>query len=226
MQKLRMVSVRNVSRFVALLTLLALISTSHEPSTALAGAITDPVHVAEDAIRFREYTEIGTRSWRVVFGPTSGSLLQEGEQTVLADANVSVTDFVATVSCIAPVEIGRWDCGTAFRDLEGENHFRVWIVSNGSWHVSTGSGAYFRMNDPLGEVILPPHPPGTPIEVTLAVVDGQAYLGVESEYVATIDVSAIPKPGSVSAGVSFTEATHIEGALMAYQDFTVWSLDR
>jgi hypothetical protein len=61
--------------------------------------------------------------------------------------------------------------------------------------------------------------------IDLVVQGGTAFLGVNSEYVATLDVSQIAGPRNVAGATAFFADTYVEGGIVLYEQFEVWSLD-
>jgi hypothetical protein len=178
--------------------------------------------LSQDGQQFQQFLAAASTSQPILFGPSSGTLLSRSDLIQAAPANVSVSDFGASVSCIAPVAMGRWDCGFIIGGTDEESNLRVWVTSYGTWNVSSGNAAPHL----TGPVELPPHPPGTPVLVQFFAIGGMGYLGVAGEHVATFDLSLLPGPGSVWAATGFSPETVIEGVVIAFEDFTVWSFDQ
>jgi hypothetical protein len=159
----------------------------------------------------------------IVFGPEDGSLPHDPQAISYVDAEVSVSDFAARVDCLAPVaqSEGKWDCGLEFGDLSSNNHYRLVVVSDGTWVLTIGSDPPSQSGEGIPPVVVA----GDKLAIDLIVTGGTGYFGVNDAYIATLDLSAIPGPGTVAVASSFYAETTIEGAETAYQDFTVWSFD-
>jgi hypothetical protein len=159
----------------------------------------------------------------VVHWSPTGALVHDPEFVTFESAGVSVQDFGAQVYCQAPDAPAGvlWDCGFAFRDDAAGQQYRLVVRSDGAWTLSiddgeaiqSGQGPALGYDQELFTVI------------SLFAIGDKGYFGVDGEYVATLDLSAIVAPGNIAAGTSFAPDTYIEGASTAYQDFIVWSFD-
>jgi hypothetical protein len=156
-----------------------------------------------------------------IFGPVSGTLIHESGMTSFDRSGVAVTNFAARVVCLTPAGGVLWDCGFAVGDLDAADHYRIGIISDGTWFVSQGT----EPASLSGPFTLPGLLPGTPLVVDLIVQDGTALLGVNSVYIATLDVADLTGPSNVAAVSAFFGDTAIAGGGVDYDSFTVWSMD-
>jgi hypothetical protein len=154
----------------------------------------------------------------MVYGPTSGAMIHDPERVTFEQTGVTVTDFGAHIQCTAPRTAAElWDCGLAFRDTSSANHYRLGVVSDGHWFLSVGSGESIQQ----GEGIPIPPNAGETIALDLIVQGNTGYFGVDGNFVAELDLSQIPGPGTVAAVVGFFNETYVPGGQTAYEDFYV-----
>ncbi|CAN5740688.1 hypothetical protein BH23CHL5_BH23CHL5_12930 [soil metagenome] len=178
---------------------------------------------AADETRFNELI-LAAASQPVVFGPESQLLEHSSSSVAFLASNSSVTNFAASLKCLAPPPGANegWDCGFGFRDVRTSGaYYLVGYFSNGNWFLSSGIDDILQQGEGLPIVTAP----GDSITLNLIVVDGVGYIGVNGAFVATLDVSTKPGPGEVAVASGFISATTIDGGGINFEDFTVWSLD-
>jgi hypothetical protein len=186
---------------------------SAEATTGTSG---DPATVFNDLL-VQEQTQ------PMVFGPASGAMIHDPERVTFEQTGVTVTDFGVHIQCTAPRTAAElWDCGLAFRDTSTPDHYRLGVVSDGHWFLSVGAG------DPLqqGEGIPIPPNAGDAITLDLFVQGPTGYFGVDGNFVAELDLSQIPGPGTVAAVVGFFNETYVPNGQTAFEDFYVSSFDQ
>jgi hypothetical protein len=175
----------------------------------------------EDAAAFQDMLAQLDSTMQPVFGPTSGAMVHEPDLTSFEESGVSVANFAARIACLVPDGGVRWDCGFAFGNLQAADHYRIGIISDGTWFLSQGA----EQASLSGTFMMPVVSTGAPVVVDLIVQDGTALIGANGEYVATIDVAELSGPGSVAAASAFFSDTAVAGGGIDYDSFTVWSLD-
>jgi hypothetical protein len=158
-----------------------------------------------------------------IYGPGAGTMVHDPDRVTFQDAEVSVSDFSAHVTCTAPPTVGAgfWDCGLAFRNLQSAEHYRLEVISDGTWFLAIA-----------GDSTVQEGSLGPPIDVSrgeislhLIVRGTTGYFAVNDVFVSSLDVSAFPGPGTVAAATSFFQETFVENGSTGYRDFTVFSLD-
>src|SRR5215218_1256165 len=182
---------------------------------ATAGTPGDPATIFNDLL-VQEQTQ------PMVFGPASGAMIHDPERVTFEQTGVTVTDFGVHIQCTAPrTAVELWDCGLAFRDTSTPDHYRLGLVSDGHWFLSVGAG------DPIqqGEGIPIPPNGGDSITLDLIVQGPTGYFGVDGNFVAELDLSQIPGPGTVAAVVGFFNETYVPSGQTGFEDFSVWSFD-
>jgi len=191
--------------------------------TATGGDIGAPTAVTGDpASIFAQYLATAA-SQPKLFGPTSGVMIHDPERVTFQPSNVTVSDFGAHIECAAPRPADQlWDCGLAFRDTQSPNHYRLGVVSDGQWFLSIGSQSSIQKG---GGLTIGPNV-GDVVSLDLFVVGAKGYFGVNGTFVAELDLSQIPGPGSVDAVIGFFSETYIAGGQTPYQNFYVIGLDQ
>lgn len=159
----------------------------------------------------------------IVYGPEDGSLTHDPERVTLASTGVDLRDFAVRIECVAPISAaeGFWDCGLFFRDVIGEEHFRFGIVSDQTWFLSIGSAAPLQ----AGSGIDVRTNAGESTTLELFAIGARGYFGINGQYVDSLDLSAIVRPGDISIATAFFSDTYIEGGVTEYEDFIIWSYD-
>ena len=159
----------------------------------------------------------------ILFGPESGVMIHDPEKVTFLPTSVQVSDFGVHIECTASRTAAElWDCGLAFRDTSSANHYRLGIVSDGHWFLSVGAGESLQQ----GEGVPVPAEVGAKIALDLIVIGNTGYFGVDGVFVAELDLSQIPGPGTVAAVIGFFDETYIPNGQTAYEDFVVWSFDQ
>ncbi len=159
----------------------------------------------------------------MVFGPASGTMAHDPVNVTFVPTGVTVTDFGAHIECTAPRPAAElWDCGFAFRDTSSLNHYRLGAVSDGYWFLNISSGETVQQGEGV------PFPPnaGDTITLDLIVQGNTGYFGVDGAFVAELDLSQIPGPGTVEGVVGFFDSTYVPNGETVYEDFYVTSFDQ
>ncbi|CAN5740471.1 hypothetical protein BH23CHL5_BH23CHL5_12900 [soil metagenome] len=166
---------------------------------------------------------LGLLTRPVVFGPVNDSLVHSADEVSFYRTDVTVTDFIARVECIAPQTDadGFWDCGFVFRDTRSPDHFRIVYVSDGYWFQSIGSNESLQSGTDAPAA----RTPGVKVTLNLIVIGNDGYFGVDDQFVASLDLSGLQGPGSIDLASAFFNDTYIEGGSVAFEDLVVWSLD-
>lgn len=167
------------------------------------------------------------------FGPSDGTLTHPEDATQLPNsyATGSYRNFVAEARFYNPYprSVASWDYGFGFRSTEGNQQYRWTVDSDGDWDLRLISGT--NSDGTLGtrqlghgtfdEFDVSPNGSNT---LRIVVDDAVAYLFINAQYVATLDVSDKDVAGSVWVGTVFFTGHRISGKVTRYDGFTVWSL--
>ena len=176
---------------------------------------------AEDARTFRRYLD-DTSSLPIVFGPEEGELAHEEDTLSVELAGVDLRDFVVHAEFVNPyaASTADWDIGLLFRLGEEEPHMRLIVTSSGNWFLAPST------EDPIasGEVADLNVGPDQRNAIDLVAAGDTGYFGVNGEYVATLDLSAVDGSGDIAVATSFSPTSFQEAAITGYEDFLVWEL--
>ena len=200
----------------------AVVDTPTESATAAVPSVEPTTTTPDDAAATFAELMAQEQLQPMVFGPASGAMLHDAERVTFEPTGVTVTDFGAHIECVAPRSAAElWDCGLAFRDTASPNHYRLGAVSDGHWFLSVGSGDSIQQGEGI------PFPPnaGDSITLDLIVQGNTGYFGVDGVFVAELDLSQIPGPGTVAGVVGFFNETYVPGGETLYEDFYVTSFD-
>ncbi len=159
-----------------------------------------------------------------VFGPTAGGISQViGGSLDSKYAGVDLENFVARITFVNPDETApaRWDIGIGFRQDASGRHWRTIVRSDGTWSLAIAA-EFPRATGVVPTIDLNP---GATNTLELLVSNAVAYLVVNDEYTAMMDVSAWVEAGDIWAGSGFFLDYATPGVITNYTDFTIWSLD-
>jgi hypothetical protein len=158
-----------------------------------------------------------------VAGPFQGDLQQVAGSASVIPAGVTVADFYVRATFFNPADAADqpWDFALVFRDPGGSDHYRLIVQSSGEWTFAQGaesdvaSGTVDELNTGAGESNT----------IDLVVAGETGYFAVNDRFVATLDTSALVQPGEVWVGTAFYPENTVDGAVMPFRDFQVWSFD-
>ena len=115
----------------------------------------------------------------------------------------------------------RWDIGLGFRQDASGRHWRAIVRSDGTWSLAIAA-EFPRATGVVPTINLNP---GETNIIELLVSNSVAYLVVNDEYTAMMDVSSWVEAGDIWAGSGFFLDYATPGMITTYTDFTIWSLD-
>jgi len=187
---------------------------------AEAGSMFEEIQAAADEIDNLDLSE-----GKLVYGPRDDTLTQGPYDFVVVDnARLLVKNFIVSIEFTNPYDTsttGTWDYGVLFRNKYGNNQYRLIVLSNQSWSLyDAESDKYIyssndkRINSKTGDKNL----------FWLIVVESNAYLFINGEYVRTLDVSTRVVNGDVSPATGLYAGNMKSNKITEYQNFTVWSL--
>lgn len=185
-----------------------------------AATIAAPAAQDDEAI-FNSYLQQALSS-PILYGPENGMIAHEPDAVTFQPTGANAANFMARVECLSgrPATEGFWDCGFVFRG-DGSSHYRVAYVSDGYWFMSVGP------NQPeISGTDGPVSASATDkVVLNLIVVGDTGYFGINDQYIATLDLSAVSTAGEVEMGSAFFADTYIEGGGVGFEDLIIWSLD-
>jgi hypothetical protein len=170
------------------------------------------------------FTELATASETEtpVAGPGDGELVEAIGSATLAPAGVDLEQFVARAVIISPSDAAEhpWDFGIAFREQENGDHYRLTIMSDGSWEYQIGLQAALAG----GRVPSLRFDAGAQNTLELVVSADAAAFSVNGAFVSDLDVSDLDGAADVWIGAGFHRANVEDGRVTRFRDFTVWEL--
>jgi hypothetical protein len=166
--------------------------------------------------------------WRVqaklspsVFGPQDGTIVQDPNTLNVIRANAQVRDFYTRATFTNPQagSAHAFDYGFLFR-VGRDASYSIAVDSRGGWFFDYGGQTV--QSDSISGLNVDA---GGKNDLELAVVGGDAYLAVNGDQVAAVDVSNRLVPGDVAISTAFTTQTTSDGAKTPFSGYQVWSLD-
>ncbi|MCC6943129.1 MAG: hypothetical protein IT335_01050 [Thermomicrobiales bacterium] len=152
-------------------------------------------------------------------GPLSGILTEQATTITTANAGVSLVDFFATASFVAPSNMVPWDITIAFRDSSVTDEYRLTIASTGQWQLNLGTSTQIATGV-VGNLLTAPGSVNT-IDLLVEGANGAAALnGVDF---AVLNLSASVVAGDVWIATANTGSTTQVGRVTQYSAFEVWA---
>ncbi|MBN1995386.1 MAG: protein kinase [Anaerolineae bacterium] len=158
-----------------------------------------------------------------LFGPVSGELVMEDDD-LIEDyfAGVSVRDFLVAAIFFNPysASTNSWNYGFSFRHQGYDEQLRLIIFSNNTWELRNGpnnsiaGGSISNLNTGDNEANV----------VVMIVKDDGGELYINDE-VAYLDLSARTNYGDIAVATDFINGEFVDGAVVRYQDFTIFGLE-
>jgi hypothetical protein len=175
--------------------------------------------IAIDAAAFATLVQASTAT-----SPLAGSLSGQLPQTIgaaaISPAGVAVEDFVARAAFVNPSDAASqpWDFGIAFREQANGDHYRLTVASDGTWEFQIGLQADLSG----GSVPSLSFEEGAVNILEIVALGDSAGFAVNGVFVSTLDISELKGTGDVWVGAGVHQANAADGAVTAFQDFTVW----
>ena len=159
------------------------------------------------------------------FGPRDGALEHSDDGFIrMRDANVTLQNFITEVEFTNPYgeDVGDWDWGLAFREIEQE----YWLIveSDSSWSLidRRPDDDYYIDEGSVSGLLLTGA--GETNNVSLIVVNDRGYFFLNDEFVAELNLSDRIDPGEIEVVAAFFEGNEVPGYATEYSEFTVWPL--
>jgi hypothetical protein len=163
---------------------------------------------------------------KIVFGPTSGSLVHNAEDDQVSDIEsvVKLRNFVVQIRFFNPYQPNKigWDYAIFFRSQGSNEQYRLIITCQNRWKFGYGAsdnweitgGALPNLNIAVGDSN----------DLRLVVTGKTARFDVNGSFVSTLDVSRYMTAGTIMAVTGALNDDEITGKLTRYEGFTIWSL--
>ncbi len=152
-------------------------------------------------------------------GPLSGVLTEQASTVSTANAGVSLVDFFATASFVAPSNAVPWDVTIGFRDSPVAEEYRLTIASTGEWRLSIGTSAPFATGYVANLLIAP----GSVNTIDLLVEGANGAAALNGTDFAAFNLSASVNAGDVWIATANSGSTTQVGRITQYTAFEVWA---
>jgi hypothetical protein len=167
----------------------------------------------DDAARFAEALAARDDSSRLA--RRSATRIPERQGSFIAvPAGITTEDFSATATFINPSEDTQtpWDIGFAFRETPAGEFQAIYVDSEKFWYYQGTRSGWVPQFDAR---------PGGTNTLDLVVEGTTALLGVNGEFVASIDLPP-PTAADVLVGIGFFADHKVEGREIIFSTFEVW----
>ncbi len=162
--------------------------------------------------------ELGKR----IAGPDLGILTESEKEMLISSAGVEVADFYATVHFVVPSEeFAPWDFTLGFRDIGGEDHFRLTIISDKSWTLSYG-GADTIASGMLNSLLMTQ---GDEIRVELLARGSNGIFAVLGVQIAELSLADALEAGDIWLASASHVANTDVNRTTEYSKFEVFTLE-
>ncbi|MCP5097130.1 MAG: hypothetical protein GY943_16395, partial [Chloroflexi bacterium] len=162
------------------------------------------------------------------FGPTDGSLEHELNSTIKsAYADVNLQDFYMVVDFENPFgpEVGGWDFGLTFRQVDLNDELRIVVRSDGSWSLNDRNETEDTFIQEGNVSRLLNLDAGANNELQVIALGDIGYFFLNGKYADSLDLTAHPEGGDVAIGTGFYTSDMQEGAATNYSQYGVWTLE-
>ena len=162
----------------------------------------------------------------ILYGPSAGSLPHVDDTFIEVEwTDIDITNGIVEATFTNPYDpsFTAWDYGFMFRNTGTNLQYRLFVYSDGTWHLTfaqgddrpeVASGDLTNLN--LGE--------GDKNIIRLIFTGGNGSLFINNVFISTLDLSGKIESGGLAIGTGFYSGNEVEGYSTTYSDFTVWEL--
>ncbi len=162
----------------------------------------------------------------ILYGPSAGSLPHVDDTFIEVEwTDIDITNGIVEATFTNPYDpsFNAWDYGFMFRNTGTNLQYRLFVYSDGTWHLTfaqgddrpeVASGDLTNLN--LGE--------GDKNIIRLIFTGGNGSLFINNVFISTLDLSGKIESGGLAIGTGFYSGNEVEGYSTTYSDFTVWEL--
>ena len=181
-------------------------------SAGLSGAAQSAAESDPESLLFSRLLERAAFA-PLVFGPENLDVLHDPEAIAFAELpDVWLENAALHAECAFESSATAWDCGFAFRVTADGQHYRLWIDSAGTWSLSLSSA---------GLVDTGSFRPTETMTVDLFVIGARGYLGINTVFIATLDLSVNQEDGRIAIGTGFAAETATANASTRFSNLAV-----
>ena len=197
-------------------------------STAIARSTNTAIALATAQSRNKYIATLEARS-ELVFGPETGSLEHNADDTSVQDYSPGVTlkNFIVTAIFQNPYSIatGPWDYGLMFRNESGNNQYRLIIRSTGDWELQNWTGSSDTSKTiQMGKLSNLNTRENGSNTIWLYCLDNKGMLYVNEEFIGDLDLSARLNSGDVSIATGMYTGDEINGYSTDYEEYSIWEI--
>ncbi|KAB2865816.1 MAG: hypothetical protein F9K46_03485 [Anaerolineae bacterium] len=176
-----------------------------------------------DVERRFNYSNFTIWSLEQIYGPVAGSLNHEADGNLETTfARGSAKDFVIRTTFTNPYDASAnaWDYGFLFRNSPSEtyifgvdsNHHWILFLLKNNQYTTLAEGNVDQLNTGAGEQN----------QITILAIDHLGHLFINSQWVASLDLSALTASGGFALTVGLVN--EVAGETTDYSDFSIWRL--
>ena len=150
-----------------------------------------------------------------------GTLTESETEIDISAAGVDVADFYASAVFTVPDDLSApWDVTFGFRDIGGNDQYRLTIDSDGGWTLSYAGDDTLDSGN-VENLLLAPGDENT-VEMFADGDDGA--LAVNGVDAGSLDLSEVTDSGDVWIATAATNDTTVVGRTTEFRDFKVYAL--
>jgi hypothetical protein len=178
-----------------------------------------PRVAAQTAVQQFEQIVAARGELPVLAGPFEFDLVQDPGVLTVYRAGVDVADFVAHAEFTNPTtatDVG-WDYGFQFRTAGNNEDFRVFVVSDSTWHFSIGT----ELPEQTSAAPQLDTEPGAKNTLDLIVVGLEAIFGINGRFAGSLLLPELDPSGDVYASTGFFSDLIVADRIIGLRDFTI-----
>lgn len=171
-------------------------------------------------------TVVTTQMTGYVFGPVSGSIDHDPDDGLIDvyRTNISLSDGIIEARFRNPysTQIGKWSSGFLFRSSNSNTFHVIVVSSNGVWYHYLRTGDVDTEQDLAANfsshIDTTPHGSN---HVRIIAKETEGWLFINGNFVATLDLSGLTRPGRVRAIGAYFRGHGIAGESTRFENFTI-----
>ncbi len=202
------------------LTVWALAAQPVATATTAAVVVQPTVPTVDPLVAFNQQ-KAGAMVQAPVAGPLSGMLVQSAATFPYALANVAMSDTYSTVTFLNPADVSvPWNVGVGVRFGASSTETRFILESTGMWQIALGGGAATA----TGQISSVNAAVGGSNTIEIVAYQNAGVVVVNGVVATQLDLSGSVEAGDIFIGAGFFGTGIVEGRVIPYQNFQVWSL--
>ncbi len=163
-----------------------------------------------------------------VFGPEDGSIPHDANNDYVEVfwPDVRTRNFALRVEFVVPYakETGDWDLGVFFRELEGNDSYRIAIASTGYWELDDWNGGINRFAIDQDGFLTISTAKDVRNRVLVVVFNERGVLILNNTLISRLDVSRRNVRGTLEIATGMYEGDEVPGKETAFEGLTIWQL--